>query len=128
MLNKMVLMGRFVETPVLRYTPNQVPCVSYTMAVERDGRVDPEGNRNADFIDCVAWKGRAEFISKHFQKGQLATVSGRIQTRIWRDGEGKSRKTVELVTEDIYFCGRKAAENPVSASVFEELEDGELPF
>ena len=126
MLNKTIVMGRFVETPVLRYTTNQVPCVSYTLAVERDGRADPDGHRDADFIDCVAWRSRAEFVFKHFKKGQMAAVSGRMQTRIWQDGDGKNRKTVELVTENIYFCGKKEAEVPGGA--FAEMDDGELPF
>ena len=105
MLNKAILMGRLVVEPELRHTPNSVPVLSFTLAVDRTYAKD--GKRETDFIDIVAWRSTAEFISKYFRKGQLIALSGSIQTRNWEDKDGKKRKSVEVVADEAYFAEPK---------------------
>lgn len=135
MLNHITLMGRMVKNPELRYTPQNTPVASFTLAVERD--YQPGGTeRQTDFIDCVAWRKTAEFVNKHFQKGSLAAVSGRLQIRDWTDRDGGKRRSAEVAVENIYFAEKKQtppAESPVDVSPpsLAELspdEGGELPF
>lgn len=135
MLNHISLMGRMVKNPELRYTPQNTPVASFTLAVERD--YQPGGTeRQTDFIDCVAWRKTAEFVSKHFQKGSLVAVSGRLQIRDWTDRDGGKRRSAEVAVDNIYFAERKQtqpAESPVDVSPpsLAELspdEGGELPF
>ena len=132
MLNHITIMGRMTRDPELRYTQSQTPVASFTLAVDRDVQGN-DGGRQTDFIDCVAWRQTAEFISKHFFKGSMAIVSGRLQTRDWKDKEGAKRRVVEVILENIHFGESKrqsASPGGSQLSPFSELEndDGELPF
>lgn len=128
MLNSAIITGRFVRDPELRTTASGVAVTSFTLAVERD-RAESDGNRAADFIDCVAWRQLAEFVCRYFTKGQMATVSGRLQRRSYEDKSGAKRSTVEVIAGEVYFAGRMV-EPPVTAADFAELGDVDLdlPF
>ena len=101
MLNHIVIMGRLTRDPELRYTQSQIPVASFRVAVDRDfGRGE---ERQTDFIDCVAWRQTGEFVSKYFQKGSMAVVSGRLQMRDWTDKDGNKRTSAEVVADNVYF-------------------------
>lgn len=106
MLNNVVLMGRLVADPELRHTPNDIAVTSFTLAVNR-GYVKSGSERQTDFIDIVAWRSTAEFVSKYFHKGQLVAVQGSIQTRTYQDKEGNKRKAFEIVADNVYFAESK---------------------
>ena len=106
MINSVVLMGRLTADPELRTTQSGKSVVSFSMAVERDFQQD--GERQADFIDVVAWRGTAEFICKYFRKGQMLAIVGHIQTRTYTDKDGNKRKAVEVVADKAGFTGEKA--------------------
>ena len=144
MINNVVLMGRLVATPELRSTGTGVSVASFTIAVERSFAKAGE-QRQADFIDCVAWRQTAEFITRYFQKGSMIAVTGNIQTRNYEDKNGNKRKAVEVVVDNASFCGSKAETGSTggytapaapapsfayaSESDFEEItEDDDLPF
>ncbi len=131
MLNKVIVMGRFVRDPELRRTNSGTAVASFTIACDRDFKSDG-GEREADFIECVAWRNTAEFVSKYFTKGRMAVVSGRLQTRNWTDKEGNRRKATEIVAESVYFGDSKREELQSYAAPqesFAELpDDGEIPF
>jgi single-strand DNA-binding protein len=101
MLNKIVVQGRLVRDPEMRKTQAGNSVANFTLAVDRDREVN--GERLTDFIDVVAWAGGAEFVSKYFRKGQMAVVSGRLQSRDWEDKDGNARKSWEIVSDGIYF-------------------------
>lgn len=102
MLNHITLMGRLTRDPELRRTAGGTAVASFSIAVERDYK--PEGGeRETDFVDIVAWRNTAEFVSKYFTKGRMAVVSGRLQIRSWTDKEGNKRKTAEVVADNVYF-------------------------
>ena len=103
MLNHIIVMGRLTRDPELRYTQTQTPVVSFTVAVDRDFGGRDNRERQTDFIDCVAWRSTAEFVSKYFQKGSMAVVSGRLQIRDWTDREGGKRRSAEIVADNVYF-------------------------
>lgn len=134
MLNQITLMGRMTRDPELRYTQNNTPVASFTLAVDRDIQGN-DGGRQTDFIDCVAWRQTAEFVSKYFAKGSMVAVSGRLQLREWQDKDGNKRRNAEVVAERAYFAESKKsvqkepAEQP-EQKTFHELndDDGELPF
>ena len=107
MLNHIVLMGRLVKDPELRYTQSQVPVASFTVAVDRDFGGRDGGERQTDFIDCVAWRQTGEFVSKYFQKGRMIVVSGRLQSRKWQDREGNNRTSWEVSADNVYFGDSK---------------------
>ena len=124
MLNRIDLMGRLTKDPVVRYTGDNVPVASFTLAVDRDGK-----DKQTDFLDCVAWRQTAEFVSKYFVKGSLAVVSGRLQIREWTDKDGNKRYSPEIVAERVYFGGDKNGRSAGKPSAFSALSDeGELPF
>lgn len=131
MLNKVIVMGRLVRDPELRRTNSGTAVASFTIACDRDFKTDG-GEREADFIECVAWRNTAEFVSKYFTKGRMAVVSGRLQTRNWTDKEGNKRKATEIVAESVYFGDSKREELQSYAAPqesFAELpDDGEIPF
>lgn len=103
MLNHIVIMGRLTRDPELRYTQSQTPVASFTLAVDRDFGSRDGGEKQTDFIDCVAWRQTAEFVSKYFSKGSMAVVSGRLQSRRWQDRDGNNRTSWEVLTDNIYF-------------------------
>ncbi len=107
MLNSVVLNGRLVADPELRTTTSGISVISFTIAVGRDF-VKAGEERQADFIDIVAWRQTAEFVSRYFFKGSLILVQGTLQTRSYEDKNGNKRKAVEVVADKINFCGPKA--------------------
>ena len=107
MLNNAVIMGRLVADPELRTTGTGISVLSFTVAVDR-GFVRQGEDRQADFIDIIAWRQTAEFISKYFRKGSMIAVQGSIQTRMYEDKNGNKRKAVEIVADNASFCGSKA--------------------
>ena len=106
MLNHCVFMGRLTKDPELRRTNSGTPVATFTIAVDRDFKSDG-GERETDFIDVVAWRGTAEFVSKNFSKGRMAAVSGRLQIRPWTDKDGNKRRTAEIVADNVYFGDSK---------------------
>ena len=107
MINNVVLMGRLVATPELRNTQNGIAVTSFTLAVERSFARAGE-QRQADFINCVAWRNSAEFISRYFQKGSMLAITGSLQTRNYEDKNGNKRTATEVVVDQASFCGSKA--------------------
>ena len=108
MLNHIVLMGRLTRDPELRRTGSGIAVASFSLAVDRDfGSSANNGEKETDFIDIVAWRNTAEFVSKYFTKGRMAVVSGRLQIRLWTDKEGNKRRSAEIVAESVYFGDSK---------------------
>ena len=103
MLNHIVIMGRLTRDPELRRTGSGVAVASFSVAVDRDFAGRENGERETDFIDCVAWRNTGEFVSKYFTKGSMIVVSGRLQIRGWTDKEGNKRRTAEVVADNVYF-------------------------
>lgn len=128
MLNKITIMGRLTADPELRMTQSGKPVATFTLAVERDFK-GPNGTREADFINCVAWNNTAEFVNKYFTKGNMAVVSGRLQTRKWEAADGKKGIATEVIVENMYFGESKKAEAPAEEfPTFEYAPDEECPF
>ena len=146
MLNHIVIMGRLTRDPELRRTGSGVAVTSFTVAVDRDFPSKESGEKETDFIDCVAWRQTGEFVSKYFTKGRMAVVSGRLQIRSWTDKDGNKRRSAEVLVDSCYFGDSKnsaqAAEpsytgfipnNPPAApqandfSVLDD-DDAQLPF
>ena len=107
MLNHITIMGRLTRDPELRRTGSGVAVASFTVAVDRDFASRESGERETDFIDCVAWRQTGEFVSKYFTKGRMAVVSGRLQIRSWTDKDGNKRRTAEVVADNVYFGDSK---------------------
>ena len=103
MLNHITIMGRLTRAPELRRTGTGIAVASFTVAVDRDFGGRDGGERETDFIDCVAWRQTGEFVSKYFTKGSMIVVSGRLQIRSWTDKEGNKRRTAEVVADNCYF-------------------------
>ena len=147
-MNQIVIMGRLTRDPELRHTTSGTPVASFSLAVDRGYAPKDGGERQVDFIDVVAWRSSAEFVSKYFTKGQMAAVTGQLQIRDWTDKDGNKRKSAEVVADNIYFTESKKSREasfspvevkddynasystPVESSDFAELDmdDGELPF
>lgn len=108
MLNNVVIMGRLTADPELRQTPSKTPVCTFTVAVERRFS-DRNGERQTDFLDVVAWKGTAEFVSQYFSKGKMIIVEGSVQTRSYEDRNGNKRKAVEIVADNVQFGEPKSA-------------------
>ena len=107
MLNHITIMGRLTRDPELRRTGSGIAVASFTVAVDRDFGGRDGGERETDFIDCVAWRQTGEFVSKYFTKGRMAVVSGRLQIRSWTDKDGNKRRTAEVVADNVYFGDSK---------------------
>ena len=118
MLNHIVIMGRLVRDPELRYTQSNTPVTSFTLAVDRDFGKTDSGDKQTDFIDCVAWRSTAEYINKYFTKGRMAVVSGRLQLREWVDKNENKRRSAEVVVDNIYFgdSRRDGESHPASSA------------
>ncbi len=122
MLNKVILMGRLTRDPELRSTPSGVNVVSFTLAVDRDFARQGE-ERKTDFINIVAWRNTADFVSKYFTKGQLVAVSGKLQVRSWDDAQsGQKRYATDVVADEVFFAESKKTSNAPGGS-FEGLEE-----
>lgn len=125
MLNNITIMGRVVRDPELRYTQSQTPVVSFTVACERDFKEN--GEKVTDFIDCTAWRHTAEFVSKHFPKGSLAVVSGRLQIREWTDKDGNKRRNAEVNVDNVYFGESKRKSDLDERPPFPDEKDAPPP-
>lgn len=128
-MNKVILLGRLTKDPDVRYTQSTNTMVtSFTLAVNR--RFVKQGEeRQADFINCVAWNKTAEFVSKYFRKGQQVGVIGRIQTRNYDDDKGIKHYVTEVIAEETYFAGDKKEETQSNtANDFEITDSSDLPF
>ena len=116
MLNHIVIMGRLTRDPELRRTGTGTAVASFTVAVDRDFGKSENGEKETDFIDCVAWRQTGEFVSKYFTKGRMAVVSGRLQIRSWTDKDGNKRRSAEVVADNVYFGdSRRDGDNSGSA-------------
>ena len=141
MLNKIMLMGRLARNPELRRTGSGTSVTSFSLACDRDFK-SQSGDKETDFIEVVAWKNTAEFVSKYFSKGRMAVVEGRLQIRDWTDKDGNKRTTAEVVADNVYFADSKRSEsndnqkenfNALSGRLSDDFvpiseEDGEIPF
>ena len=107
MLNHITIMGRLTRDPELRRTGSGIAVASFTVAVDRDFGGRDGGEKETDFIDCVAWRQTGEFVSKYFTKGRMIVVSGRLQIRSWTDKDGNKRRTAEVVADNCYFGDNK---------------------
>lgn len=140
MLNRIAIMGRLTRDPELRRTGSGAAVASFTVAVGRDFADKSTGERETDFIDCVAWRSTGEFVSKYFQKGSMTVVSGRLQIRSWTDKNGDKRRTAEVVADSVYFGSTKRETGPEAAPDYVppqqvdgdyallEDDDRQLPF
>jgi len=148
MLNHITIMGRLTRDPELRRTGTGTAVASFTVAVDRDFGGRDGGEKETDFIDCVAWRQTGEFVSKYFTKGSMIVVSGRLQIRSWNDKDGNKRRTAEVVADNVYFGeakrsgdsgaaysapapsfgGYTAPSAPASDFAMLEDDDAQLPF
>lgn len=147
MLNQISVQGRLARDPELRRTNSGKAVTSFTLACDRDFKNQQTGEKEVDFIECVAWGGTAEMVEKYFHKGQMAVATGRLQLRDWTDKNGQKRRTAEILVNSVYFCGSResgtqassgadngysapAYQTPAPAANFAELdgEDEQLPF
>ena len=106
MLNKIFIMGRLTRDPELRHTQSGTAVASFSLAVDRDFK-NQNGEKETDFIDVVAWRNSAEFVSRYFTKGRMAVVEGRLQIRSWQDRDGNKRRSAEVVADNVYFGDSK---------------------
>lgn len=138
MLNHITIMGRLTRDPEIRQTGSGKSVANFSLAVDRDMK-NQNGERETDFIDCVAWGNSAEFVGKYFTKGRMAVVDGRLQIRDWEDNNGNKRRSAEIVANSVYFGDSKPAEGSNSVPAYSDTsapgelaevgeEDGELPF
>ena len=107
MLNRIIIMGRLTRDPELRHTQTGTPVASFTLAVDRDFKDRNTGEKGTDFIDVVAWRQTAEFVSRFFTKGRMAVAEGRLQIRDWTDKEGNKRRSAEVIADNVYFGDSK---------------------
>lgn len=145
MLNHITIMGRLVKDPELRRTQSGVAVCSFTVAVDRDFQSRDGGDKQTDFIDVVAWRQTAEFVSKYFSKGRMIVVDGSLQSRKWQDKNGQNRVSWEVIASNTYFgdakrdgasggdysapaYGADSYSAPAAGGFAEIEEDGELPF
>ena len=143
MLNSIIISGRLTKTPELRSTQSGTAVTSFTVAVDRD--YTGSGDKQTDFIDCVAWRQTADFLSRYFSKGQLVTIQGSLQSQKYTDKAGNNRVAWEICVDRAYFCGSKPGhdtdaddeknedlQSPYfggqSGAEFSELPDEDLPF
>jgi single-strand DNA-binding protein len=110
MLNHITIMGRLTRDPELRRTGSGVAVANFTVAVDRDFSGKDSGEKETDFIECVAWRQTGEFVSKYFTKGRMIVVSGRLQVRKWKNKEGENRYATEVVADNCYFGDSKKEE------------------
>ncbi len=105
MLNRIVLIGRLTRDPEMRYTPQGVPVASFSLAVDRPF-TNQQGEREADFIDCVAWRKLGETVGNHLTKGRLVAVEGRLQVRSYEAQDGSKRRAAEVICDSVRFLDR----------------------
>ena len=141
MLNKIILMGRLAREPELKRTTSGTEVTSFSLAVDRDFK-SQSGEKETDWIDCVAWRGTAETVCKYFTKGRMMIVVGRLQIRDWTDKDGGKRRSAEVVADNVYFADSKRSEsndnqrenfNALSGRLNDDFvpiseEGGDIPF
>nr|DAH24658.1 MAG TPA: Single strand binding protein [Caudoviricetes sp.] len=129
MLNHIVLMGRLTRDPELRHTATGTAVASFALAVDRDFK-GQDGERETDFIDVVAWRSTAEFVSNYFTKGRMAVVSGRLQIRNWTDKDGGKRRSAEVIADSVYFGDSKRDGDAGQVQAYTQLldDDDDLPY
>ena len=140
MLNKIFIMGRLTRDPELRTTNSGTSVASFSLAVDQNYK-GADGEKETDFIDCVAWRQTGEFAAKYFAKGRMAVVEGRLQIRPWTDKEGNNRRSAEVIVDNMYFGdskrdgdtgGARPASGPVNVSANDwqeaDEDEGDLPF
>ena len=136
MLNKIFIMGRLTRDPELRRTQNGTAVAGFALAVDRDYK-NADGTKETDFIEVVAWRSSAEFVSKYFTKGRMAIVEGRLQIRDWTDKDGNKRRNAEIIADNIYFGDSKrndatephfTVESAAGDFAVISEDDGDLPF
>lgn len=127
MLNRIVLMGRLTRDPELRHTQTGTPVASFSLAVDRDFKDKSTGEKATDFIDIVAWRSTAEFVSRFFTKGRMAVVEGRLQIRDWTDKDGGKRRSAEVVADSVYFGDSKRDGDGGNATPPAKSEQGGYP-
>ena len=143
-MNKAILVGNLTRDPEQRTTSSGIAVTSFTVAVRRRYK-DADGNYQADFINCVAWRSTAEFVAKYFTKGSRIGVAGTIQTRTYNDQNGNKRYVTEVVADEVEFAGSKTQDQDMQKPTeqesrtadelfaedladFQPLDDSELPF
>lgn len=127
MLNHIVIMGRLTRDPELRRTGTGIAVASFSVAVDRDFGGRDGGEKETDFIDCVAWRSTGEFVSKYFTKGSMIVVSGRLQMRPWQDKDGNKRIAAEVVVGNIYF-GESKRQTAMDTPYPEMDDDAHCPW
>lgn len=130
MLNHIIIMGRMVRDPELRTTQGGTNVCSFTLACDRDFKSKDGGEKETDFIDCVAWRSTAEFVSKYFTKGRMMAVEGRLQLRDWVDKEKNKRRSAEIQVSSAYFADSKSKDQEppeVSHGAADGFPDGGFP-
>ena len=132
MLNKIIVMGRLTKDVEMRHTQSGNAVASFTLACDRDFKAK-NGEKETDWLDVVAWRNTAEFVSKYFTKGRMAVVEGRLQTRTYEDNNGNKRKVTEIVADNVYFGDSKKESDPldnfVKENKFVEVDDDDdIPF
>jgi len=134
LLNVVVLIGRLVRDPELRYTPSGVAVGSFTLAVDRPF-TNQQGERETDFIDVVVWRRQAETVAQHLQKGRMVAVHGRLQVRTFETADGQRRRVAEVVARDVRFLDRPASDRGGAGDAFDPFagpdgfeEDDDIPF
>lgn len=115
-LNTVAIAGRLCSDPVLRHTQSGTPVASFRLAVDRDFKDKQTGERQTDFIDCIAWGQGGEFVNRYFTRGRMAVVKGRLQIREWTDKEGNKRRNAEVVVENVYFGDSKRDSDTANTS------------
>lgn len=129
MLNKIIVMGRLTRDPELRRTQTGLAVTSFSIACDRDFK-SQSGEKETDFIDIVAWRNTAEFVSKYFAKGRMAVVEGRLQLRDWTDQNGNKRRNAEVVADNVYFGDSKrdsGGDNGYGTAPYGGYQQGSYP-
>lgn len=135
MLNKIIVMGRLTRDPERKPTASGISAAAFTLACDRD--YAPQGQeRETDFLDCIAWRGTADFVLKHFAKGRMLAVEGRLQINTWTADDGSKRRSPQIVVESVYFADSKPKQGDAddaeytapAAADFTAVDDAELPF
>lgn len=131
-MNKIILLGRITKDIELKNTPQGTPVATFTLAVNR--RFAKEGQQQADFPNCVAWRQQAEFLAKYFKKGSMVAVVGSLQTRSWDGADGKKQYATEVMVDEVYFAGEKKETQSEPTTDFTDFaeadfeDDDDLPF
>lgn len=128
-LNRTIVMGRLTRDPELRRTNNGTSVTSFSIAVDRDFKAQ-DGSKETDFIDVVAWRHTAEFVSRYFAKGRMAVVDGRLQTRSYQDKTGNKRTAVEVVADNVYFGDSKndAKKSDDREAMYDQFDNNSAPL